>query len=57
VAQVARAAAQGASAETYDIIDEIAGLALRFGGLAIGVRKGDLQVTTSPVAAVYRYPA
>jgi hypothetical protein len=51
------AVAKGASAETYDIVDEIAGLALRFGGRAIGVRKGDLPVATSPVAAIYRYPA
>jgi hypothetical protein len=51
------AIAKGASAETYDIVDEIAGLALRFGGRAIGVRKADLPVATSPVAAIYRYPA
>jgi hypothetical protein len=49
--------AKGASAATYDIIDEVAGLVLRAGGRAIGVRQADLPVTTSPVAALYRYPA
>lgn len=49
--------ARGASADTYDIIDEIAGLVLRAGGRTIGVRKADLPVATSPVAALYRYPA
>lgn len=49
--------AKGASADTYDIVDEIAGLTLKFGGRAIGVRKADLPVSTSPVAAIYRYPA
>lgn len=49
--------AKGASADTYDVVDEIAGLVLRFGGRAIGLRQADLPVATSPVAAIYRYPA
>lgn len=49
--------AKGASADTYDIVDEVAGLVLRFGGRAIGLRQADLPVATSPVAAIYRYPA
>lgn len=49
--------AKGASADTYDIVDEVAGLVLRFGGQAIGLRQADLPVATSPVAAIYRYPA
>lgn len=49
--------AKGASADTYDIVDEIAGLTLKYGGRAIGLRKADLPVATSPVAAIYRYPA
>lgn len=51
------AVAKGASADTYDIVDEVAGLVLRFGGRAIGLRQADLPVATSPVAAIYRYPA
>ena len=49
--------AKGASADTYDIIDEIAGLTLRAGGRVLGLRQADLPVATSPVAALYRYPA
>lgn len=48
---------QGGSAASYDIVDEVAGLALSHGGRAIGVRRADLPVSTSPVAAIYRYPA
>ncbi len=49
--------AKGASADTYDIIDEIAGLTLRAGGRVLGLRQADLPVATSPLAALYRYPA
>jgi hypothetical protein len=48
---------QAGSAASYDLVDEVAGLTLRFGGRAIGVRKADLPVATSPLAAIYRYPA
>lgn len=48
---------KGASADTYDIIDEIVGLVLRTGGRAIGLRQADLPVPTSAIAAIYRYPA
>lgn len=51
------AVAGKASGDTYDIVDEIAGLTLRYGGRAIGVRKADLPVAASPLAAIYRYPA
>ncbi|WP_119270549.1 baeRF11 domain-containing protein [Taklimakanibacter deserti] len=51
------AIAKEAGADSYDIVDEIAGLTLRYGGRAIGLRKADLPVATSPLAAIYRYPA
>ena len=51
------AVAGKAGADSYDIVDEIAGLTLRSGGRAIGLRKADLPVSTSPLAAIYRYPA
>ena len=46
-----------ASAETYDIADEITRLTLRFGGRAFGVGKRDLPDQNSPLAAMFRYPA
>ena len=46
-----------AGADTYDIVDGIAGLTLQFGGRAFGVRKGDLPDQSSPLAAMFRYPA
>lgn len=49
--------ADKAGADTYDIVDGIAGLTLQFGGRAFGVRKGDLPDQSSPLAAMFRSPA
>jgi hypothetical protein len=44
------------AASSYDIVDEFMGRTILLGGEAIGVRKDDLPDSSSPVAALLRYP-
>ena len=46
-----------AGAATYDIIDELMGRTILYGGRVVGVRRGDLPDPNSPAAALLRYPA
>jgi hypothetical protein len=45
-----------ASASSYDIVDEIVGRTILYGGEVVGVRQGDLPDPNSPVAALLRFP-
>ena len=45
-----------ASGLSYDIVDEVMGRAILFGGRVVGVRQADLPDRNSPVAALLRYP-
>jgi hypothetical protein len=47
--------ADGASATTYDVVDELMGRAILYGGKVVGVRRDDLPDSNSPVAALLRY--
>lgn len=49
--------ASEASASTYDVVDELMGRTILYGGEALGVRQGDLPDPNSPLAALLRYPA
>ncbi len=46
--------AKGASAKTYDVVDEIAGRAMASGAQVLGVRKADLP-DKGPLAAILRF--
>jgi len=45
-----------ASASSYDIVDELVGRTILYGGEVVGVRRGDLPDPNSPVAALLRFP-
>jgi hypothetical protein len=45
-----------ASASSYDIVDEIVGRTILYGGEVVGVRQGDPPDPNSPVAALLRFP-
>jgi hypothetical protein len=46
-----------ASASSYDIVDELMGRTILYGGAVVGVRKDDLPDPNAPVAALLRYAA